>query len=145
MELEPQSQAYERRTRENFTAQGLMRTFKAMLDDVSPGRCVISAPIEPGFSQQHGFAHAGLTFALGDSAAGFAAFTLMPEDREVLTAEIKINLIAPAKGQRLEAVGQVLKPGNRLITVESNIFAIDGSDRTHVAVMLGTMVATRPR
>ncbi|APX12092.1 PaaI family thioesterase [Tateyamaria omphalii] len=124
----------------SFARQSMMQTFGAMLDDVSKGHVTISAPILPGSRQQQGFAHAALTFGIGDSAAGYAALTTIPEDQEVVTAEIKINLIAPATGERLIAKGRVIKPGRRLIVVTSEVFALqDGSD-TLVAILQGTMV-----
>jgi acyl-coenzyme A thioesterase PaaI-like protein len=75
-----------------------MRTFDARIDLIAPGRVVLSMPITQAAGQQHGFAHAGATFALGDSASGYAALSLMDPGAEVLTVEMKINLIAPASG-----------------------------------------------
>jgi uncharacterized protein (TIGR00369 family) len=129
------------RIRASFDRQGLMATFGASLDDVAPGAVTISAPITPGVQQQQGYAHAGLTFALGDTAAGYSALSLLPEDREVVTAEIKVNLLAPATGERIVARGRVLKPGRRLVVVQSEVFAQDGGGaETPVAILLGTMV-----
>lgn len=124
----------------SFARQGLMRTLGASLLAVGPGACRIGAPLGPGVTQQHGAAHAGLTFALGDSAAGYAALTLMPEGAEVMTSEIKIHLLRPGVGDRLEARGRVLKPGRRLIVVQSDVFALRGDAEVHIATLLGTMV-----
>lgn len=124
----------------SFAAQSLMQTFGATLGEMSPGAVEITAPLLPGSLQQHGFGHAGLTFAIGDSAAGYAALTVMPEDHEVLTAEMKINLLAPAKGNGLLAKGRVIKPGRRLVIVQADIYALDGPKQTHVALMTGTMI-----
>ncbi len=88
--------------RESFAAQSMMQSFGATLTEVSAGSCRIEAPILAGFRQQHGFGHAALTFGLGDTAAGYAALSAMPPEHEVLTAEIKINLLSPAQGERLE-------------------------------------------
>ena len=128
------------RIKDSFARQGLMQTLGAELSAIAEGRVVITAPITPAASQQHGFAHAGMTFALGDSAAGYSALTLMPEGAEVLTAEIKINLLAPARGQSLRAVGEVLKPGRRLIVVRAAVWARDGDRETEIAALQGTMV-----
>ena len=78
----------------------------ASLTEVAEGHIRITAPILPGMRQQQGFGHAGLTFSIGDSAAGYAALTSLPLDMDVVTAEIKINLLAPARGDRLIAIGQ---------------------------------------
>lgn len=131
----------DQRIRDSFDKQGLMTSLGARIDSVSAGRVVISAPIRPEASQQHGFAHAGLTFALGDSAAGYSALTTMAEGAEVLTAEMKINLVAPADGARLIATGEVIKPGRRLVVTRATVETEypDGT-RKIVAVLQGTMV-----
>ncbi len=118
----------------------MMETLGARLISAGDGHCVIEAPILPGSQQQHGFGHAGLTFAIGDSAAGYAALSVMPQDHEVLTSEIKINLLAPAKGNLLIARGKVVKPGRRLVVVTSEVFARTGDEEKLIALMQGTMV-----
>ena len=125
----------------SFAAQGLMQGFGAVLEQASEGRCRLWAPITPAVSQQHGHAHAGLTFALGDTAAGYAALSLMPDGAEVLTVEIKINLLAPARGRRLIALGEVLRAGRRLSVVRADVMAEaeDGTTRL-VAALQGTMI-----
>lgn len=125
---------------DSFARQNLMRTFGAELLQVDAGHVSISAPILDGSQQQHGFAHAGLTFALGDSAAGYAALSMMPVDAEVLTAEIKINLLAPGQGDRLIARGRVIKPGRRLFVVTADVYAIKEGQETMIATLMGTMV-----
>lgn len=83
---------------ESFSRQGLMATLGAVLDHASPGRIVIGLPSSPAITQQHGFGHAGAIASILDSACGYAALTLMPEGKAVLTSEFKINLLAPAAG-----------------------------------------------
>jgi len=124
-----------------FAAQGLMATFGARLAILAPGRIEISAPIRPETSQQQGFAHAGLSFALGDSAAGFAALSLLPEGADVLTVEMKINLLAPAAGARLVATGEVVKAGRRLSVVRAEVHAEAAGRSRLVALLQGTMIA----
>ena len=130
-----------RAIRDSFAAQSLMATFRAELVGLAPGLCVVAAPIVAGARQQQGFGHAGLTFALGDTAAGYAALGLMPGGTEVLTVEMKINLMAPAAGTRLIATGRVAKAGRRLtvVTAEVEAEAEDGARRT-VALLQGTMI-----
>ena len=130
-----------RKIRDSFARQGLMATLSARIDLLAPGRVVLSLPIASGVSQQHGYAHAGASFALGDSAAGYAALTLMPEEAEVLTVEMKINLVAPAAGHRLIAEGEVIKPGRRLTVVRATLYAEDGTGaRKTTALLQGTMI-----
>ena len=131
---------YDRTVRDSFARQAMMVTAGATLVDLSPGACVITAPILGTMTQQHGFAHAALTFALGDSAAGYAALSLVEAGQEVLTSEMKINLLAPAKGDSLKAMGRVLKAGRRLIVVQADVYALDGGAETHIAALQGTIV-----
>lgn len=128
------------RIRASFACQTMMTTLGARLADIREGSVVIEAPILPTTRQQHGAGHAGLTFAIGDSAAGYSALSLMGLDTEVMTAEIKINLLAPAVGDLLIAKGRVIKPGRRLTVVGADIFARAGDKEVLIAVMLGTMV-----
>ncbi len=128
------------RIRSSFDAQTMMQTLGAKVVDVSVGSVRIEAPILPGALQQQGFGHAGLTFSIGDSAAGYAALTTLPLDMEVVTAEIKINLLAPARGQMLIAIGKVIKPGKRLCIVTAEVFASQDGTETLIALLQGTMV-----
>ena len=118
-----------------------MSTMQAEIVDILMGRVVLRLPILPAIGQQHGYAHAGASFALGDSAAGYAALSTMPEGSEVLTIEMKINLIAPARGLYLLATGEVLKAGRRLTVVRATVEAeaADGT-RTPTALLQGTMI-----
>ena len=124
----------------SFESQAFMETIGAKLDSVEEGQVVISVELKPSIMQQHGFGHAGVTFSIGDSAAGYAALTKMGEHQEVLTSEMKINLVSPADGKMLKAVGSVLKAGKRLFVVQSNIYSVSEKKEKLVAIMLGTMV-----
>ena len=124
----------------SFNAQSMMHNLGASLAHVSEGRAIITAPILEGARQQHGFAHAGMTFSLGDSAAGYAALSVMAPEDEVLTAEMKINLLAPAEGHVMRATGRVIKPGRRFIVVSTEVHMITQGVETLIAVMQGTMV-----
>jgi uncharacterized protein (TIGR00369 family) len=128
------------RIAESFGRQGFMATLGADLALVAPGHVVIAMPFSPAISQQHGFAHAGSIASIVDSACGYAALTLMPETAAVLTAEFKINLLAPAAGSRFEAEGRVLRAGKRVHVVEGKAWAIAGEQRKLVAAMLATMM-----
>lgn len=128
------------RIHSSFAAQSMMATLGAELVHVEEGLVRITAPILPGSRQQQGFAHAGLTFSIGDSAAGYAALSLLPLTSEVVTAEIKMNLLAPARGDRLVATGKVVKAGKRLCVVTSEVHAEADGVLTCVAILQGTMV-----
>jgi len=121
-----------------------MATIGAELADVTTGRVSIALAIEPRLSQQHGFLHAGVLVAALDSACGYAALTLMPADMEVLTAEFKVNLLAPANGDGLIAEGQVVRAGRTLTVCRGDAFT-EGIERVHVATMLATIIGRPTR
>src|SRR5689334_4761283 len=101
-EADPEVQA---RVRASFDRQGLMEHLGAKLTRICPGCVHIELPRRPEVTQQHGYFHAGATSAIADSAGGYAGFTLFAPDSSVLTVEYKINLLAPAEGDYLEAIG----------------------------------------
>lgn len=130
----------EQHLRRTFEMQSMMKTLGAKLVSVGQGTSEITAPLAPAFLQHNGFGHAGLTFSLGDTAAGLAAMTMLGTDQGVVTSEIGTHLLAPAIGERLIARGRIVKPGKRLIVVASDVYAVkDGAER-HVAMLTGTMV-----
>ncbi len=137
--MTPAFAGYEDKLRASFARQDMMRTFGAKLISVAPGLVEIAAPILPSSRQQHGYGHAALTFGLGDSAAGYAALSLLDEPDEVLTVEMKINLLAPAQGPGLLAKGRVYKPGRSLVVVGAEVWAGD----KQVALLQGTMIPVR--
>ena len=121
---------FRERIRSSFAKQGLMSTLKTTLGNVSPGLVEIAIRPDPSISQQHGLVHAGAVSAIADSAAGYAALSLMPADTGVLTTECKINLVAPAAGERIVARGRVVKVGRTLTVAQTEVFAeSDGRTR----------------
>ena len=128
------------RVRASFESQGLMEHLGARLSHIGPGRVHIQLPSRPEVTQQHGYFHAGATSAIADSAGGYAAFTLFPEDSSVLTVEYKINLLAPADGDYIEAVGKVLKSGRTLTVCQLEVFGVQGDKRALVATGQQTLI-----
>jgi len=129
----------ERVTR-SFESQSMMKTLGARIHKVEKGKVIIEALLLPSTLQQQGYVHSGLIFSIGDSAAGYSALTLLPENQEVMTAEIKINLLAPAGGELLRAEGRVVKHGKRLVVVTSEIHALKDGKKKLIAIMQGTMI-----
>ncbi|MFJ2269445.1 PaaI family thioesterase [Streptomyces sp. NPDC087849] len=121
------------RIRAGFDSQGLMGHLGARMTHIGPGCVHIALPSRPEVTQQHGYFHAGATSAIADTAGGYAAFTLFPENTEVLTVEYKINLLAPAVGDRIEAVGTVLKSGRTLTVCKLEVFGVQDGRRKLVA------------
>ncbi len=136
----PRDPAYAARVREGFARQGFMALLGAELVSVAPGAVEIALPLRPELAQQHGYAHAGAAWAIADSAAGFAAQSLMAPDDGVLTVELKINLLAPARGVRLLARGRVERAGRRLTVARSDVVVEADGAETHVAIALGTFM-----
>lgn len=133
------------RVRESFVLQGAMATLGAQITHLAPGEVDISFDWAPGLTQQHGFIHAGMLSAALDSACGYAAYSLMPEGAGVLTIEFKINLLAPAKGQRFRCEGRVLKPGRTIVVAEGRAYAIDDGKEKLAATMACTLMALQGR
>ena len=129
------------RIRSSFAKQGLMATLGASLGAVSPGKVEIVLIPGPAVSQQHGFVHAGAVSAIADSAAGYAGLSLMPPGRGVLTTEFKINLVAPALGERIIARGEVVKSGRTLTLAQAKVFAETGGQEKLVALLTATLMA----
>jgi uncharacterized protein (TIGR00369 family) len=136
----PPDRDYEARVRASFARQGAMRLLGARLLELRPGYCAIELPYREDLTQQHGYIHAGIVSAIADSAGGYAGFTLFPADASVLTVEYKLNLLAPAMGERLVAEGQVVKPGRTLAVTRGEVYAEAGDRRTLCALMQQTLI-----
>ncbi|MGW5188227.1 PaaI family thioesterase [Kribbella sp. NPDC004138] len=133
------------RVQASFDRQGLMTHLGARIVHIGPGEVHIVLPSRPEVTQQHGYFHAGATSSIADSAGGYAAFTLFPEGTSVLTVEFKINLLAPAEGDQLEAVGTVIKPGRTLTICRLEVFGITSTHRTLVAAGQQTLIQIESR
>ena len=136
---------YETRVRESFNNQSIMTLFGAELSKITPGRCEITLPFRTDLCQQDGFFHAGVTSTIADSAGGYAAFSLMPADARVLTVEYKMNLLAPADGEKLSACGEVMKNGRKLIVTRVDVTISKEGDSKLCATLLQTLICLRPR
>ena len=131
---------FEARVRASFARQAAMKLIGATMTEIAPGRVSIELPVRDELTQQHKFVHGGVVGMIGDSAGGYAAFTLMPADASVLTVEYKINMLAPAKGERLIARGEVLKPGRTLSIVRADVYGVESGRETLVATMQQTLM-----
>lgn len=141
----PAGEDIRERIRTSFAKQGLMSTLGATLGNIAPGSVEIALRPIPSISQQHGFVHAGAVAAIADSAAGYAALTLMPADAGVLTTEFKINLVAPAAGERILARGRVVKAGRTLTLAQAEVFAETGGQEKLIALLTATLMTVRGR
>lgn len=133
------------RVRDSFAKQGFMTTLGATLERVAPGEIEIALRPHPGIMQQHGFVHGGVVGAIADSAAGYAALSVLPAGTGVLTAEFKINLLAPAAGERIVARGRVVKTGRTLTLAQADVFAISGGQEKLIALLTATLMTIKGR
>ena len=122
-----------------------MQTIGARIVRVDPGEVELELPFRDDLTQQHGFLHAGIVTALVDSACGYAALSLMDQKAAVLSVEYKVNLLAPAVGERMRAVGRVIKSGRTLVVCTGEVIAVAGGSESVVTVMQATMMAVRDR
>lgn len=143
--FEVRSPRYADRVRDSFALQGAMQTLGARLARIEPGAVDIELDWAAGLTQQHGFLHAGMVATALDSACGYAGFTLMGDDAAVLTIEFKINLLAPAQGERFRMEGRVLKPGRTITVTEGRAYAVGAQGDKLVATMGCTLMAVTGR
>jgi len=141
----PASPEVRERVRASFDNQGLMRHLGARITRIESGRVHIELPSRPEVTQQHGYIHAGATSAIADSAGGYAAFTLFPENTAVLTVEYKINLLAPAQGDHIEAIETVVKAGRTLTVRRLETYGVRDDERTLVATGQQTLIRVNER
>src|SRR5262247_4022091 len=127
--MNPSNPEFEKAVRQNFTEQPVMTLIGAELGTVAPGVVEISLPFRPDLTQQDGFLHAGIITTIADSAAGYAAYTMMPAGSRVLSVEFKVNLIRPARGETFVARAEVVKSGRTLSVVRADVFAISANEK----------------
>lgn len=136
---------YVARVRDSFSRQRVMQTLGAEITRVEPGEVEIVLPFRADLTQQHGFLHAGIVTTILDSALGYAAYSLMPPGHAVLTVELKINLLAPAKGDRLVATGRVVRTGRTLTVCVGEGWMEREDGREQVVMMTATMIGLPDR
>ena len=140
MSQERSDRDFAERVRASFAKQHAMELIRATLPVVDSGRTEIHLPHWAGVEQQHGFVHGGVVGMIADSAAGYAAMTVVPAEASVLTVEYKMNLVAPADGEKLIARGKVVRPGKTLIVTQAEVFALKNGGETLCALMQQTIM-----
>jgi uncharacterized protein (TIGR00369 family) len=142
--FEPQDPNFEAKVRASFARQGLMTNIGARLLTVLPGEVEIEVAWREDITQQQGFVHGAVIAAIVDSACGYASYSLMPADVEVLTVEFKINFLAPAIGEKMIARGRVTKAGRTLTVCAGDAFAVQDGKEKLVATLQATMMTVKP-
>lgn len=145
MQPKPLDPAIEAKVRESFAAQTAMTTVGAAMTRLGYGEAEIELPAGAHIRQQQEFVHGGVVAMILDSACGYAAFTTMPADSEVVSVEFKINFLKPALGEKLIARGRVLRPGKTLTVCQGEVYAVTGAGEAPVAVMQATMAKVEKR
>ena len=102
---------------------------------------MIEFSYDTSLTQQHGYVHAGVVTTVVDSACGYAAYTLMASDSEVLTIEYKVNFMYPARGERFKGIGRVLRSGRTVTVCSGDVVAVENGKEKVVATMLATMIS----
>lgn len=138
--FEPQDPAYAGRCRGSFARQKAMKLIGATLSALEPGFCAVELPFREDLTQQKGFVHGGIVGMIADSACGYAAFSLMPAGCSLVTVEYKINILAPALGERLVARGAVVRPGRTLTVARAEVYAQSEGRSVHCASMQQTLM-----
>ncbi len=143
--MTPRDPDFEARVRASFDRQKVMRLIGARMTRVEPGLAEIELPFRDDLTQQHGFFHAGITSTIADSAGGYAAYSLFPPDSSVLTVEFKMNLLAPADGERLVATARVVRSGRTLTVCDLEAHVFRGGVATLCAKGLSTLLCLAGR
>ena len=152
-QFKPRAANYRARVEDSFARQRVMKTLGISLIAIAPGEIELKLPFDAKLTQQHGFMHAGVISTALDSACGYAAFSLMPEDAAVLTVEFKVNLLSPAKGAYFTITGRVVRPGKSITVAQGEAWAHGHDDqdpdnkgeRKQVAAMTATLMAISGR
>lgn len=131
---------FEARVRGSFARQAAMRLLGARMGRLAPGYCEIELPYREDLTQQHGLFHGGFTSAIADTACGYCAYTLFGTEDSVMTVEYKINLLAPAAGEKLVAIARAKKSGRTLTVCEFEVMAVNGGARSLCACGLATII-----
>jgi len=138
-------QQFEERVRESFRRQAFMATLGADVAIEKKGQVEIRFPFHRSLTQQNDFVHAGAITGILDSACGYAALSVAPDNHDVLSVEFKVNLLAPAVGDEFCARAQVKRAGKTLIVCAADAYARKNGQEKMVATMLATIMALKHR
>lgn len=138
--FEPRNPDYAGRVRDSFARQPMMAHIGAKITALAPGYCEIVMPYSRDITQQHGYIHGGALATIADSAAGYAAFTLLAAADSPLTVEYKLNILRPGAGERFIARGRVIKPGRTLTVVNADVYAVQNGAEVMCVTSIQTLM-----
>ncbi|MEJ0046071.1 MAG: PaaI family thioesterase [Rhodospirillales bacterium] len=129
----------ERELRKRDVPIGFMAHVGAEIVEVGPGTCTVSVTRRPELLQRLGWLHGGVIAFLVDNSAGIAVGTLLGPGQAVVTAEFKVNFLAPARGERVFSRARVIKPGRRTVVVAADVYSVQAGAEIHAATALVTI------
>lgn len=121
-----------------------MATLAATMSTVVRGMVEIRFPFGSQLTQQNGFVHGGVITSVMDSACGYAALSVAPDEADVLSVEFKVNLLSPALGELFVARAQVKRAGKTLSVCTADAFAVRQGEEKLIATMLATIINIAP-
>ncbi len=138
--FKPRDPDWKARCEASFAKQTIAKTLGMSITRLEPGLCEMRLPFQAELTQQHGFFQAGVVAILADNAGGWAAYTLMAPNSEVLAVEFKVNFMAPAKGDEMIARARVVKSGRTLTITSIEVSMLDGGREVECALMQQTCI-----
>ncbi|MEJ8801902.1 PaaI family thioesterase [Pontibacter sp. H249] len=133
---------FEQDIRVKLERQEFMKLMGFNITKIEVGRIEGELILEQKHKQHKGFAHGGVIATLADIVAGFAAVSLVPKNHHVVTAEIKVSYFHPGVGDKLIAMGYVIKQGRKLNFCEAEVYVVKGDAEPLLIAKATTSMAT---
>ncbi|MFQ5880953.1 MAG: PaaI family thioesterase [Candidatus Methylomirabilales bacterium] len=105
------------------------------------GQTEVQISVKPFLLNRSRVVHGGVVCTLMDEAIGWAVHASLGEGGQAVTAELKINFLAPATSGTVIGRGQVIRQGKHLVIGEGDILDQQGK---LLARGLGTWMITSP-
>lgn len=144
MEWIPANPNFESRIRDMLSRQAFMKHLGMQVTRIEPGLVEGWLDFQPYLLQQFDILHGGATLTFADSLAGFAVYTLVPEDKDVVTVEIKVSCLKPGIGEKIRTVGRVLKAGKSICFAEAEVYCSRDGQEYLIAKASATMAVIDP-
>ena len=136
---------FKSRVEKFLVRQHFMKLVGINLDLIEEGTIEGSLKLSQDHLQQTGLVHGGVIATMADIVAGFAAYTLLPADFHVVTAELKVSYLNPGRGEALYAKGWVLKQGYKINFCEAEVYAVQNDKKTLIAKCTTAMATIFPQ
>lgn len=134
---------FKQKIEDSFQYNGAFIELGGTLVTVEHGYVEVHLPFSKKTAQQHGFFHGGIVTTVADTCSGFAGYSVCDVDEECLSAEFKVNFLAPARGDLLIGRGRIIKDGRTLIIAEATISVVRDGQEHECALMLHTLIRTK--